>query len=217
MKYRKNVLIIDKFYDDPDSVVKNIIDGGFELGYSIGYNNRKSGSDRWLISNKKYKDEFIRIRFEEILNKQIDKLCWDSDNINQHGRFICKLSSTGIHFHNHDNISRGYKDDNDVGYDGWTAIVFMNKKNPTEQGLWTVIPDDINNIKFRTNDINKYPDNLMLDKDYCKKDTFIGNVYNRCVLIRGNIFHSGTDGCGDIIEEGRIIQTFFFKLKGENK
>ena len=26
MKYRKNVLIIDKFYDDPDSVVKNIID-----------------------------------------------------------------------------------------------------------------------------------------------------------------------------------------------
>ena len=32
-------------------------------------------------------------------------------------------------------------------------------------------------------DINKYPDNLMLDKDYCKKDTFIGNVYNRCVLI----------------------------------
>ena len=47
--------------------------------------------------------------------------------------------------------------------------------------------------------------------------TFIGNVYNRCVLIRGNIFHSGTDGSGDIIEEGRIIQTFFFKLKGENK
>lgn len=41
--------------------------------------------------------------------------------------------------------------------------------------------------------------------------TMIGNVYNRLVLYRGNLFHrSIIPGFGDTIETGRLTQVFFF-------
>ena len=42
---------------------------------------------------------------------------------------------------------------------------------------------------------------------------YISSVFNRLILLRGDIFHSGAVGYGDSPENGRMIQTFFFKEK----
>lgn len=48
--------------------------------------------------------------------------------------------------------------------------------------------------------------------DYTKWDEVdrIGNVYNRIILYRGNLFHASVDYFGSGFEDGRLFQTFFF-------
>jgi len=39
---------------------------------------------------------------------------------------------------------------------------------------------------------------------------FVGNIYNRLVLYRGDIFHTSLDYFGRDMYDGRLFQTFFF-------
>lgn len=49
-------------------------------------------------------------------------------------------------------------------------------------------------------------------RDFSKWDmtAMVGNVYNRLVLYRGDLFHSSLDYFGNDINDGRLFQTFFF-------
>ena len=42
---------------------------------------------------------------------------------------------------------------------------------------------------------------------------FIGNVYNRLIIYRGDIFHTSLDYFGRDLEDGRLFQTFFFNTE----
>ena len=48
------------------------------------------------------------------------------------------------------------------------------------------------------------------DMDKWDMTTMVGNVYNRLVLYRGDLFHSSLDYFGEGLEDGRLFQTFFF-------
>ena len=52
-------------------------------------------------------------------------------------------------------------------------------------------------------------------QDYTKWDLVdvVGNVYNRLVLYRGDIFHASLDYFGNDMESGRLFQTFFFNTE----
>jgi len=203
MKSKTSLIVVDNFYEDPDSIFDDLFSGGFHHAYppldeSIGY--QSSSRDQWYASSHTEKSDWIRHKFENIINKKIDKPFWDT-NIHWNGRFLVKLKDAGMSFHCHDNESRGLTDGNDVGPDGWSAVIFMNKKTPIEQGFFTAITDEKN---IPLNSIFLNPDDVVYD-------SIIGNVYNRCVLFRGNIFHTGAGGMGDKIENARIVQGFFFK------
>jgi len=49
-------------------------------------------------------------------------------------------------------------------------------------------------------------------RDFSKWDmtAMVGNVYNRLVLYRGDLFHSSLDYFGNDLNDGRLFQTFFF-------
>jgi hypothetical protein len=51
--------------------------------------------------------------------------------------------------------------------------------------------------------------------DYTKWEVTdqIGNVYNRLVLYRGDLFHASVDYFGSNFLDGRLIQTFFFSTE----
>tara|TARA_Y100001938_G_scaffold79364_1_gene109608 strand:+ start:410 stop:1030 length:621 start_codon:yes stop_codon:yes gene_type:complete len=203
MNSKVSLIVVDNFYENPDSIFDNLFNSGFHRAYppidsTVGYQNRNR--DQWFASNNTDKSDWIREKFENIISKKIDKPFWDS-SIHWNGRFLVKLENAGMHFHCHDNNSRGLEDGNDVGPDGWSAVIFMNKKNPIDQGFFTALVDK-KNIPS---------DSIFLNPDHVIYDSVIGNVYNRCVLFRGNIFHTGAGGMGNEIEDGRIIQGFFFK------
>jgi hypothetical protein len=48
--------------------------------------------------------------------------------------------------------------------------------------------------------------------DYTKWEEVdrIGNIYNRLILYRGNMFHASVDYFGSTYEDARLFQTFFF-------
>jgi hypothetical protein len=41
----------------------------------------------------------------------------------------------------------------------------------------------------------------------------IGNVYNRLIMYRGDLFHVSLDYFGRGLEDGRLFQTFFFNTE----
>jgi hypothetical protein len=74
-----------------------------------------------------------------------------------------------------------HKDDTD-----WAGVLYLTPNAPIDSG--TVIFDSDENIV-----------------------TVIGNVYNRLVLYRGDLFHrSIVSGFGNSIHNGRLTQVFFF-------
>jgi hypothetical protein len=48
--------------------------------------------------------------------------------------------------------------------------------------------------------------------DWEEVDRF-GNIYNRLVLYRGNLYHASVDYFGTTPEDGRLFQTFFFNTE----
>jgi len=52
-------------------------------------------------------------------------------------------------------------------------------------------------------------------RDFSKWDmtAMVGNVYNRLVLYRGDMFHSSLDYFGKDKHDGRLFQTFFFNTE----
>lgn len=101
----------------------------------------------------------------------------------------------GVHNHVTD-------DWNGVGEDGWAGLIYLDPKAPLDGGLklWRNV-DPAHNLDWMTP-----AENWELVDD-------LANVANRLVLHRGNLPHSGTAGWGESPAEGRLFQTFFFKIR----
>ena len=52
----------------------------------------------------------------------------------------------------------------------------------------------------------------MTAREYWQLVDRFGNVFNRLLLMRGDLPHSGAAGWGDGVANGRLFQTFFFKI-----
>jgi hypothetical protein len=91
---------------------------------------------------------------------------------------------------------------NSVGSHGWAGIVYLNPAPPTEGGLHL----------WRNVDPRRSFDWMTPARDWELLDSF-GNVFNRLLLVRGDIPHSGAGGWGDRLENGRMYQTFFFRTR----
>jgi hypothetical protein len=89
---------------------------------------------------------------------------------------------------------------NSVGEEGWAGIIYLNPVAPATGGLhlWRNVEPD------------RQFDWMTPAENWELVDSF-GNIFNRLVLVRGDIPHSGARGWGDRLEEGRMYQTFFFR------
>ena len=54
--------------------------------------------------------------------------------------------------------------------------------------------------------------NIYPGQDYTKWELIdrVGNLYNRLVIYRGDLYHASLDYFGSDMEDGRLFQTFFF-------
>jgi hypothetical protein len=90
---------------------------------------------------------------------------------------------------------------NSVGRHGWAGIIYLQPEAPLPGGLQL----------WQNRDETHRFDWMTPPSDWVLQDSF-ANVYNRLILVRGDVPHSGSDGWGNTIETGRLFQTFFFKV-----
>jgi hypothetical protein len=91
---------------------------------------------------------------------------------------------------------------NGVGENGWAGLIYLSRNAPLSGGLRL----------WRNRDPRKNFDWMTPAENWELVDA-LGNVFNRLILCRGNLPHSGANGWGREIESGRLYQTFFFKVK----
>jgi hypothetical protein len=91
---------------------------------------------------------------------------------------------------------------NSVGPNGWTGLIYLTPAAPLDGGLHL----------WRNVEPMKNYDWMTPAENWQRIDS-LGNLFNRLILVRGDIPHSGAGGWGDSLENGRMYQTFFFRTR----
>ena len=103
--------------------------------------------------------------------------------------------------------------DNDVDVAG---ILYLSPNAPISSGTTLYNCNDYNGwaslpIK-QMMQINRVEEKELHDKIFTPVDV-IGNVYNRLVMYKGDIFHKSNDYFGSTMEDSRLTQVFFLKFE----
>lgn len=103
--------------------------------------------------------------------------------------------------------------DNDVDI---AAVLYLSPNAPISSGTtlykcnnvneWSSL--DINKMK----QINRLEQKQLYDRLFTPTD-IIGNVYNRLIMYRGDLFHKSNDYFGTTKEDSRLTQVFFLKFE----
>ncbi len=217
MSMRRSIIVVENFYTDPDSVR----DYALALQYYLPYEGL--GLSYWQTSKYTplhlcpYKSSPTIIKcLEDAVGEKIDMNHWNanypvdenSQPITEHhdakhaclwnGSFHAKINS-GVSpsevVHNH--VTDVW---NPCGSNGWAGIVYLNPIVNLKDGLnlWTNI------------DPNRQLDWMTPSNNWLLVDS-LANIYNRLILCRANLPHSGANGFGDNIATARLYQTFFFR------
>lgn len=92
-------------------------------------------------------------------------------------------------------------------YNNWAGVCFLTPDAPLSGGTATYIHKK---SKERT-----FIENSLYEKDHYDYTQWeildrVGNIYNRLVLFRGDLYHASVDYFGNNKENGRLFQLFFF-------
>ncbi len=224
---RIQTITIDNFYPDPMRVREFALSVGWHQPYqkdngNIKTNTAQKADKTWLTTNKVdiaptifHSDKMISV-LESVTGDDIDRQAWKERptrwnglfHVKTHDQFESCLDSdynphqhAGIHSHTIDNS-------NSTGADGWAGIIYLNPNAAPAAGLTTWRPKTVVEDSFWT---------IHFTHENFEKIDTIGNTFNRLILARGDIWHSGAAGWGDSLSTGRMFQTFFFRSLGPSK
>jgi len=224
VKSRRSIVVVEGLYREPHSVRNYALAQSYYTPYEdhteIQSNLRRAS---WWATRFRQFDECpfkssqgLIAALEQAVGEKIDMGHWkasfpvdlQSKPLRDPGKERCSClwnccfhvkpengQQPGQGVHNH------VTDDwNSVGPDGWAGILYLNSDAPLEGGLHL----------WRNVDRKKEYDWMTPPENWECLDSF-GNHFNRLILVRGDIPHSGAAGWGDRLETGRMFQTFFFK------
>jgi hypothetical protein len=187
---RVESLSIADFYSNPDEVRQYILTQDFDLkGNYPGFR-----TDSYL-------DDSIRNTIQELIRPFAGEVTWWGDNASGAFQYTTASDRSWIHADQTDwagvcyltpdapvSAGTGLFRNKDTKKKGW------NRKDPSEEPLSEHSADYYDMTKWE-----------LVDR--------IGNVYNRLILYRGDLFHTSLDYFGREKEDGRLFQTFFFNTE----
>jgi hypothetical protein len=222
---RTSVIVVDNFYRQPDTVRRIALDADYYPPYQSSEDIEAGTPASWLSSRFleaekcpfKSSERLIRT-LERITGATIDREHWrrsfpldaegrPAPNCEEYADRGCLWNCTfhikpktgqqlGEGIHNH--VTDIW---NSVGVNGWAGLVYLNREAPRTAGL----------SLWDNYDPRHQFDWMTEAENWELRDQF-SNIYNRLLLMRGDIPHSGADGWVDSLERGRLYQTFFFRV-----
>jgi len=178
-------IVIDNFYEDPDSVRK------FALSTSFIEHPKYHKGKRTDIC---YRFNGLKERFEEIIGKKIPE--WEKYGTN--GCFQYCVKGDEIVYH----------------YDGqqYAGVLYLTPDAPVQSGTSLFRSRLTKKMKVSGDDHAEVFAKGYLDGSQFEMVDTIGNVYNRLILFDAKIIHAATEYFGSTKEDGRLFQLFFFDL-----
>lgn len=99
----------------------------------------------------------------------------------------------------------------------WAAVIYLTPDAPLSGGTGLFRHKETGLTMAPKNPDGSYDMSILSEiykdsQDMTKWEmtNFIGNVYNRLIMYRGDIFHTSLDYFGRDMYDGRLFQTFFF-------
>ena len=191
----KDLIIVDNFYRNVDEVREFALQQDFDVDGNYPGHRTKSFMNQSVADN-----------ISEILGAEMD---WDPENFED-------SYSGAFQYTTQDDRTWIHAD----RWNTWAGVCYLTPNAPVsggtgifrhkESGLSTA-------PRFEDGTRNEELLDVIYEdaRDYTKWDmtSMVGNVYNRLVLYRGDLFHASLDYFGRNLYDGRLFQTFFFNTK----
>jgi hypothetical protein len=222
---RKNVVIAENFYERPETIRALALSLRYYYPYQsqeqLRFGVRPNWTSSWFkpAAECPFKSSWEIIRgLEDLVGEEIDMEHWCLDfpidvegraAVNRlHSEHSCLWNcSFHVKFLNDQPLGEGVHNHvtdawNSVGSNGWAGLIYLESQANLQGGLKL----------WRNKDRGRNFD-WMTPRENWEMVDDLGNVFNRLILVRGDLPHSGAAGWGDRLENGRLFQTFFFKVK----
>jgi LPS sulfotransferase NodH len=221
---RTDVIIVDNFYANPEAVREYALKQDYCFPYQTEAEVAEGRKVTWMSTRFRpaadcpFKSSAQLVeQLEQLTGDRIDIEHWNRDfpvtdgkpradhrSVSRSCLWNCAFHlkpatgqrlGQGVHNHVVDTW-------NGVGENGWSGLIYLNDDAPLRGGLklWRNV-DPAHNYDWMTP-----KENWELIDD-------LGNVANRLLLCRGSIPHSGAGGWGSTLTDGRLYQTFFFRVR----
>lgn len=178
---RQELIVIENFYPDPESVRNNAINMVFDV--KGNYPGQRT---------KPFFHLGIKEKFESIIGRPI--VYWPTDNYNGSFQWVTENDKSWIHR------------DQTL----WSAIIFLTPNPPKDGGTIIYVHKPTNKSYAGTDEIEKQMGNSTYTPEDWEILDRIGNNFNRCILFRGKRCHMSDRYFGTDLTNARLFQTFFF-------
>jgi hypothetical protein len=182
---RTNVIIIDDFYSNPDDV------RAFALQQEFVVKKNFPGKRTISLLNESTKEGLQKI-IEPFGGKILD--WYEEEGGTGSFQHTTALDRSWMHVDN---------------YNTWAGVCYLTPNAPLSGGTGLFKHKERNTMY----DMRKSLDGETQDMTKWEMVDRIGNVYNRLVLYRGDIYHTSLDYFGNNLENGRLFQVFFLNTE----
>lgn len=186
-------IIIDDFYKNPDDV------RAFALAQDFNSHGNYPGqrTTSFLADN-------VKISIQDIIRPYGGEVTWWGDDST--GSFQYTLASDRSWIHSDDTTD-------------WAGVLYLTPDAPLSAGTGLFKHKETGLRQWRNSEhpedvVSSAPVNVE-SQDMTKWEMVdrIGNVYNRLVIYRGDLFHVSLDYFGQNKKDGRLFQVFFFNTE----
>jgi hypothetical protein len=187
---RVESITIADFYNNVDEVREFALSQEFNVSGSFPN-----------VRTKSFLDDSIKKTIQNIIEPLSGDITWWGDEYSGSFQYTTAMDRSWVHVDTTDWAGVCYLTP-DAPLSGGTGL-FRNKKNKK------------NTFKPKNDFENKSAEHFKDYTDITKWELVdtIGNLYNRLVLYRGDLFHTSLDYFGKNANDGRLFQTFFFNTK----
>ena len=187
---RVESLTIADFYSNPDEVREYMLTQEFD--FKGNYPGQRTRS---------FLDDSIKNTIQEFIRPFAGEVTWWGDGASGAFQYTTAADRSWIH----------------TDTTGWAGVCYLTPDAPLSSGtgLFRHKSTGIRNYTWKTREENESSAHFKDYYDMTKWELVdrIGNVYNRLILYRGDLFHTSLDYFGMDKETGRLFQTFFFNTE----
>ena len=186
-----NLIITDNFYNNPDETRDWALKQ--EFGVRGNFPGQRTHPVGW---------PGLRISIQDIIRPAAGEITrWDTE-YTETFQYTTKKDSSWIH----------------ADYTTmWAGVLYLTPDAPTSGGTGLFKHKETGyerapRLIDGSYDLEKMKKTDTDSRDFSKWEmtAMVGNVYNRLVLYRGDMFHTSLDYFGKDKHDGRLFQTFFF-------